>query len=274
VGRKVIIRSDGRPTQVLRKYIKGPLKRRFFSFPLKGQLFRIIEEINYRLADVVLTECKFMIIDNNFQLYNSKVANLFVDIKVFICKKQLHERKYDIGFVGRLSLEKGILNFIEALKLLNRKFSVVIVGDGEEADRVSSEVLSLRQRGWNVKLAGWVEHSELPSYLNDIKVVVVPSHKEGLPNIVLESIVCGCVVLATSVGGIPGIIRDGETGFIMEDNSPVCIARNILRVLSHPKIEEISENARTLIKNEYAYEATVKRYEEILSEIETNQSRS
>ena len=48
---------------------------------------------------------------------------------------------------------------------------------------------------------------------------------------------CGTPVLATSVGGVPDVIKDKETGFIMEDNSPECIAENIERVLNHPDLD-------------------------------------
>jgi len=97
-----------------------------------------------------------------------------------------------------------------------------------------------------------------------MKLLVVPSYVEGLPNIVLESMACGTPVLATPVGGIPDVIRDRETGFIMEDNSPECIAKNVERALNHPALEQITINARALIEKEYSYEASVERYRNML----------
>ena len=72
----------------------------------------------------------------------------------------------------------------------------------------------------NVTLVGWISHDELPSYLNMLKLLVVPSYTEGLPNIVIEAMSCGTPVLATPVGGVPDLIEDGITGFILEDNFP------------------------------------------------------
>ena len=261
VAKKTIIRSDGRPTIVQKKYFKTiSVIERYF--------YKIIEEINYRLADIILTECEYMILENNFQKYNSHNGSLFVDINRFIKKTYLYNRRYDIGFVGRLHREKGILNFLKALELLDEDFNVVIIGDGEEKDGVLSEIGLLKSISkLNIMYIDWVEHSKLPSYLNKIKLLAIPSYKEGLPNIVLESMACGCVVLSTPVGGIPGVIKDGETGFIMENNTPECIAENVMRALEHPNPERIVENARALVKREFTYEVAVERYRKILENI-------
>lgn len=258
VAKKTIIRSDGRPTVILKKYFKNHLW-------IKRYLFKIIEEINYRLADIVLTECEYMILDNDFQKYNLHNGCLFVDINRFINRIGLHNRTYEIGFIGRLSQEKGILNFLKALELINKHSNVIIIGDGKERDRVLSEIQILKStHKLDIKYIDWLENSKLPNYLNEIKFLVVPSYKEGLPNIVLEAMACGCVVLAASVGGIPGVIKDGETGFIMENNSPECIARNVTRALEYPNLCEIVKNARQLIEKDFTYEAAVERYKEIL----------
>jgi len=95
----------------------------------------------------------------------------------------------------------------------------------------------------------------------------LPSYTEGLPNVMLEGMACGTPVLATPVGAIPDVIKDGETGFIMEDNSPACIAENIERALNNPDLERIIENARELVEKEFTYEATVERYKKALDYI-------
>ena len=113
----------------------------------------------------------------------------------------------------------------------------------------------------------WVPHDKLPDYLNELKLVVLPSYTEGLPNLMLEAMACGTPVLATPVGAIPDMITDGETGFIMEDNSPACIAENVMRALEHPDLERIVENARALVEREFTYETAVERYRRILDDL-------
>ena len=75
---------------------------------------------------------------------------------------------------------------------------------------------------------------------------------------------CGTPVLATSVGGAPDLIKDDETGFIMEGNSLECIVKNVIRALEHLELEKIVKNARELIEKEFTYEAAVERYRKIL----------
>jgi len=99
-----------------------------------------------------------------------------------------------------------------------------------------------------VMFTGWVPHEELPKYLNDIKLYVLPSYSEGLPKATLEAMACGTPVLVTPVGGIPDVIKDGKTGFITEDNSSECIARNIIRALSHPNLDQSARMGQLLLK--------------------------
>ncbi|MBA7530178.1 D-inositol-3-phosphate glycosyltransferase [subsurface metagenome] len=246
---------------VLRKYLKS-------GSPLKRCLFKLIEEIDYRLADTVLTVCEYMISENNLQKYKSRVVSLFVDTNKFTDRISFHNRRYEIGFVGRLDRAKGILNFLKALEALNGNPNVIIIGDGEEKNSVLSKIQILKSTNkLDVTYIDWIENAKLPNYLNEIKVVVVPSYKEGLPNVVLESMACGCVVLATPVGGIPAVIKDEQTGFIMEDNCPACIARNVIRALSHPNLGKIVRNARALIEQECTFKRAVKRYRNILASL-------
>ena len=60
------------------------------------------------------------------------------------------------------------------------------------------------------------------------------------------------------------MIKDGETGFILKNNSPECIAENILRALNYRNLDKIVRNARKLVEEKYTYEAAVERYKAIL----------
>lgn len=121
-----------------------------------------------------------------------------------------------------------------------------------------------RQLNRKIKILGWISHDRLPIYLNELKLLVLPSYTEGLPNIMLEAMACGTPVLATSVGSIPDIISDGFTGFLLKENSPQNVADNILRALEHPDLHRVADKARDLVRIHFTYEAAVERYKKVL----------
>ena len=208
----------------------------------------------------------------NLEKYKNKICiahEHFLDFDEFKIKKKFHERVNFVGYIGRLSEEKGVLNFVKAIpEILEKeeKTKFLIGGDGKLRDEIEKYV---RKENLNnkVELTGWIPHDELPDYLNELKLVVLPSYTEGLPNIMLEAMACGTPVLATPVGAIPDVIKDGETGFILENNSPECIAKNVIRALEHPNPEEIIKNARALVEKEFTYEAAAERYRKILENL-------
>ena len=82
----------------------------------------------------------------------------------------------------------------------------------------------------------------------------------------LEAMGCGTPVLATPVGAIPDVIIDGKTGFIMENNSPECIAENVIRALNSPDLERIAENGRRFVEENFSFEKTVENWKRILQD--------
>ena len=261
--KKVILRSDGRPSFVVKEHFQRPGKT-------KVALLRLGETISYRLANRILPESGCMIHLYNLERYSSKTSfwSQYIDTSAFRKTKRLTERTYDIGYIGRLIKEKGALSFVKSLLLVlrDRHCRVIIIGDGNLRDEIE-HFLSENHLQSQVDLLGWVENGKLPDYLNDIKLVVTPSDYEGLPSGVLEAMACGTPVLATPVGGIPDLIHDEETGFFMENNTPQCIAKNVIRSLSHPGLEQISDNAQALIEQRYTYQVAVERFGNILESL-------
>lgn len=237
------------------------------------RIVKLIEQINYSLADKIIVFSEKEIQKKpGLEKHRLKVMDIgrrFVDNQIFKAEKDFFRRETKVGFIGRFAQEKGICNFIEAIPLvLNKRDDVnfLIIGDGPLSD-ITKKYLKEMNLQTKVELLDWVPHDKLGSYLNELKLLVIPSYTEGLPNIMLEAMACGTPVLATPVGAIPDAIINGETGLLMENNTPICIGENIITSLEHPNLGKMAENAMILISKEFTYEAAVNRYKKILEEI-------
>lgn len=230
----------------------------------------LISKINCSLSKRIVVYSESLIKAWGLEKYGHKMSvarRHYLYFDKFKTIKPLRDRDNVIGYVGRLSQEKGISNLMEAVpKVIEARDDVVflIAGDGQLRNEVEARAAKANGR---VRYVGWIPHDELPYYLNEFKLLVIPSHTESGPATAFEAMACGTPVLATAVGSIPDVIKDGETGFIMESNSPQCIAQNVVRALNHPDLEQITLNARNLVEKEFTYEAAVERYRKILQSL-------
>ncbi len=134
-------------------------------------------------------------------------------------------------YAGRLSPEKNIDVIAEATDGLPR----IIAGDGP-------------LRALMPDALGFVSHEALSKLYDRAAVVVLASQMEGLPNVVLEAMAHGKTVIATPVGGIPTLIEDGVTGFLVPVGDPVALRAAIERALADPALRKrVGEAARARV---------------------------
>jgi len=253
---KVILRSDGKPS-ITTKY-----NLRFYVF--FKYLIKIIEFFNYNFCDILLTESKYMIDKYGFGKYNAAVGSLFIDSK-FNKLKVLNDRKYDLGFIGKFNEEKQPLKFLSAVNNVDNNCNVLIIGYGPDENKVITEIKKINNRkSKNVEHIRWVNHDNLYLYLNEVKLFVLPSLREGLPNVLMEAMSCGCIVLATDVGGIKGLINDNFNGYLLKDSNIDTLSKSIQNISQHKDLEKMSNNASKSIRIEYSYSAILKQWETVL----------
>jgi glycosyltransferase involved in cell wall biosynthesis len=225
-------------------------------------ILNIIYIITCILADSIIVYSKRNIEEYGLTKWADKISFFqehMVDSSLFFKKKGYRDRENIIGYIGRLSKEKGIINFIDTIPLLCQDlpdYSFLIGGDGPLRNEIEYK-LTMHGIHDIVRMSGWIGHEKLPEYLNELKLLVVPSFTEGLPNIMLESFACGTPVLATQVGAIPDIISDGKTGFLMENNTPESIKSNIIRALENDNINQIVANSEYYVLNNFILEKKV-----------------
>ena len=159
-----------------------------------------------------------------------------------------------VGVVGRLVNMKGQEVFIRAAVTLARQFDdlfFVLVGDGDDRPRYETLVDELRLRD-RVIFLGW--RRDVPSVLGNFDVVVLPTVNdfEGTPLAVIEALAANRPVVATDVGGVSEVIRDGETGLLVPVRDEGAIVRAVAAMLSNSaQASEMAERGRHLVSQRY-----------------------
>ena len=189
----------------------------------------------------------------------------YVDTDRFRPETPYEEREEVVGFVGRLDEEKGIRTLAAVAERLPPDVTFRFVGDGDLRSWLERKLADEIEAG-EAELTGWVDHDEVPSRLDDLRLLVMPSDAtEGLPTTILEALACGTPVYATPVAGIPDVVRDGETGFLMRETDADAIAEGIEEILAREDLPTVGRNGRELVEATYSFDAAVDRYEAILS---------
>lgn len=141
-----------------------------------------------------------------------------------------------VGLVGRLAQEKGVDLFLRAAAVLQPKWPAVrFVVAGEGPERAALEglraELGLAQ---SVELAGAL--GDMAAFYAGIDVMVSASRQEGLPMALLEGMSAALPVVATTVGEVPSVVVDGETGLLVPPNDPEALAAAIGTLLASPEL--------------------------------------
>jgi glycosyltransferase involved in cell wall biosynthesis len=233
------------------------------------RLATLLERISFYFSDKLIVLDESLIDQADVRKYRDKISlahRHFVDFSEFQMKDDIDERANVVTYVGRLHEEKGVLNLAQAIpKVVSQRHDVrfVIIGEGQLEGELRRYVTA-HGLSRNVTLTGWIPHNELRDDLANAKLLVLPSYTEGLPHAMLEAMACGTAVLATPVGAVPQVLHDKETGFLVRDNSPDCLAEGIVAALAYPYLRRIVGNARTLVEREFQYESVVNMWRDVI----------
>jgi glycosyltransferase involved in cell wall biosynthesis len=169
-------------------------------------------------------------------------------------------------FVGRLTKQKGVDSLLRALVILPPDVALDVVGDGEE--RTSLETLaSALGVDARVRWHGSKPPSELADFYRRAVALVVPSTEEGLGLVAVEAQLCGTPVIAFASGGVVDVIRDGESGVLVREQTPEALARAISALMVRPdRGAALGRAGREDARTRFSPPHAARRYLDIYSE--------
>jgi glycosyltransferase involved in cell wall biosynthesis len=137
-----------------------------------------------------------------------------------------------IGAASRLSPEKGLDDLIDAFAIVRRRFgetvALRVAGEGPERSRLEAQIERLGLQD-AVQLSGWLEHEQLPAFLQELDIFALASTWEGFGVSAVEASAMRLPVVGTDVHGIPDVVRDGATG--LPASEPASLAAALTRLV-------------------------------------------
>ncbi len=164
-----------------------------------------------------------------------------------------------LGVVGRLSIEKGVDRALRMLAYLKHGYPTLqlhIVGDGPQRSTLEKLAQSLGVRAM-VRFWGWQE--QIQPYLEAMDVLLLPSRREGMPNVVLEAMALGVPVAATNVGGVRDLLAWGACGIVLDDDESAWPSQLASLLTSPEKRNELARHARLRVEQHYTFERRMAR---------------
>jgi glycosyltransferase involved in cell wall biosynthesis/peptidoglycan/xylan/chitin deacetylase (PgdA/CDA1 family) len=205
-------------------------------------------------------------------LSDSKVAVIANGIDVHAFPTRDHGRRpRRVTMVACLREEKRIDVLIAAAPRVARVYPDVefmIVGDGTCRDQLIEQA---RATGIFERFRFLGHREDVPALLSQSDLFVLPSRSEAFPNSIIEAMAAGLPVVATSVGGIPELVQDGQTGRLVPAGNPDALASALIDIIANPeRAAALGHAGRQVIETRYSFDRMVKQFELLyLTELDT-----
>jgi len=223
---------------------------------LHHQFFHI-----YDLVDVFISPSQFLKAKVEEMGFKGKIVHLsnFVNFEEYTPQYEAVERS--LVYFGRLSREKGLFTLIEAMRGIDAKLKIIGEGPLREALIDKMNVLGLK----NVEFLGYKSGEELKSEIKKSMAVVLTSEwYENNPRSIIEGFALGKPAIGARIGGIPELVRDGDTGLTFTASDSADLHSKIMVFLGNPQsVERMGRNARRFVEEELGAEVHYKKLMDI-----------
>lgn len=251
-------------------WVEGPFlnKQRAFA-PLLKKCVPAIAKFSFSRADKIRAVAEYFLQELKQEYPKKKyfVFPTYSDLSLFFEEKKISFKRY-ICTVAVLSPIKSIDTLIEAFAKIHNSFpeyKLVIVGDGPSLEKHKTQITNYKLEG-KVILTGRLSPDEVKDVMKDCYAFVLPSLSEGLPRVILEAMALGKPVIASNVGGIPEIVKEGECGFLVDPKDAENLAKKIEELIRFPEAtKKMGERGRAFVQGNFSNEKYIENYVDMIN---------
>ena len=218
------------------------------------KVITVSEATRKRLVKHGISEEKIEVIYNAVDIPKKKISGILH--KGIRKELGINKDGFLIATAGRLSKEKGFEFLINAMKIIVDKNyylkpKLLIIGDGPEIKNIQRLISELELTD-HILLTGF--RNDIDNIFEEIDLFVLPSLTEGMPLVILEAFSHKKPVISTNVGGVPEMIEDNKTGFLVEKANSAALAKKIVSCIENPeKMEIIGHNGFLNCQNKFNF---------------------
>ena len=198
-----------------------------------------------------------------------------VDIKRFEMTSIKEKDSVTLLFAGRIARNRRVENIIRALKEINDRVRLMVVGSEEKTSSVSrggylDELIALVKKlgiEKRVQFVGPKFDDALVEWYRSADIFVYTSKYESFGQPLLEAAAAGLPVISTPVGVAKELIRDGETGYLVEFDNPLMLAESIKALLNEQVRSKCGKRIKELVKKNFSWDGIIDKYMNIYQEL-------
>jgi teichuronic acid biosynthesis glycosyltransferase TuaC len=238
----------------------------FEAMNCADKVLSVSEDLKIHIVNLGISEDKVSVVPNGVDMEKFKPAGKEYARNML----NLPQDKKIVLFVGALKKIKGVDYLIEAAKsFLDSNISLYMVGRDDGMKKSLEKRAHELKIGNYIKFTGPLNHEDIPLWFSASDILVLPSLSEGRPNVVLEAFACEVPVVATNVGGIPELMINGETGYLVPAENPTELSEKVNKLLGDRdlRIKMGKFGRRTIIQRGLTWETHAKRTIKIYSKL-------
>ncbi len=247
----------------------GPIMTKIFVFAEKMLSFMTDKitaltngERDEHLKEGIASFEKYVIVHSGVTL--DRLMNMSVDIEAGKKKYGIPQNCNVIGVIGRLVPIKGHKYLVSAAESIIKEFHntvFVFVGDGYLKASLERQAESIRVRK-NIIFTGW--RKDAAEILDLFDILVLPSLNEGMGKVLVEGMALGKPIVASSVGGIIDLVKNGENGILVPPRDSDALGNAILQLIKNKNLaEELGKNGKAKVYPEFDASVMVKEIDDL-----------